>query len=147
MFASVSAHSQSDSIVVEKRMGEVYYYQGKRVNPNKMLEVMNANPEAYALMKKAQTNYSVGNVFGFAGGFCLGYGLVSLITGDDTDWTLLGVGAGLIGISIPFSVAYSKNAKEAVRLYNSGLIKSPPPKRVELSFELAYNLIGLKLRF
>ena len=49
----------------------------------------------------------------------VGYPLGTAIAGGDTNWALAGIGAGLIGVSIPFSSATNKNARTAVELYNA----------------------------
>ncbi|MFZ0280656.1 MAG: hypothetical protein WAL29_03330 [Bacteroidales bacterium] len=56
------------------------------------------------------------------------------------------IGAGLIVISIPFTSAYTKHAKNAVRIYNNGLNRpSYMDPDVRMSFTI--NGIGLKVTF
>lgn len=49
----------------------------------------------------------------------LGAGVVS----GEFNVPLIITGAGLIGLGIPFSVAYSKNAVKAVGIYNDSIIR------------------------
>ena len=122
LFASLSfAQNQTDSITVKKK--GVYLQNGKILKPKELLEITKNNPEAYALMKKAQTNYAFANVFSFTGGFMIGWQLGSLIGGGEANWGVAGAGAGTILIAIPFSSAYIKHSQNAVDLYNADLSK------------------------
>ncbi len=113
--------NKSDSIEIKKTFGTVYIQKGKLLTPRNLLNITQSNPEAYQLMKIANANNDVGFIFGFVGGLLVGWQLGTAIGGGSTDATTLGVGAGLILVSIPFSTGYTKHAKHAVRIYNSGL--------------------------
>ncbi|EKB61018.1 hypothetical protein [Bergeyella zoohelcum] len=92
------------------------------------------NAEAKVYFKKARTNKTVGDIISFTGGFGLGLGLAGVlftpqystekISGQKFKndkggyWTMLGIGAGLVGVSIPFYVGYGKNASKAVAIEN-----------------------------
>lgn len=43
------------------------------------------------------------------------------IGGGDANWTLAGIGAGLVILGIPISSSANKKTKQAVELYNSSL--------------------------
>jgi hypothetical protein len=121
---NTQAQNVRDTIKVQKDLGRIYIYEGKKLKPKQMLAIMKPNPAAYNEMKRAKTNYDVGSVFGFAGGFLVGWSIGSLISTGEVDWRVAGAGAGLIGVSIPFSIGQAKHTKKAVRLFNDGT-KSP----------------------
>lgn len=136
----------SDTIEVRKAMGVVFIQNGQKLAPRKLLEITSTNSEAYKEMKIAKSNYDAGSVFGFAGGFLVGWPLGTAVAGGEPNWTLAAVGAGLIVISIPFSTSYSKHAKKAVALYNNGL-KQSGLNSPEVRLGLTYNGIGLRVTF
>jgi hypothetical protein len=138
--------SKSDSIEIKKTLGTVFRQNGKNLTPRQLLDITQSNTEAYKEMKIAKSNYDVGSVFGFAGGFLIGWPLGTAIAGGQPNWALAGIGAGLIVVSIPFSTAYTKHAKNAVKLYNNGL-KSTGFDNVDLTIGLTCNGIGVKVIF
>lgn len=97
------------------------------------------NPEAASYFKKARTNSTVGSIFAYTGGFSLGFGLSAVLFGPKKQvygsygsqyevkadksvaWLVTGIGAGLIGIGIPFALAADKNAKKAMKLKTEDL--------------------------
>ncbi len=110
-----------DSIQVNRSFGTTYYQHGEQLTPKLLLNITLSNPEAYAEMKIARTNSTAANVLGAIGGFMVGFSLGSLLVGKDPNWGVVGAGAGFIGISIPFSIAFNKHARKAARIYNEGL--------------------------
>ncbi len=92
------------------------------------------NSEARDYFKKARSNKTVAEICAYTGGFSLGYGLATLISGKENTvysngmtytkdaknggWGFLLGGVGLIGIGIPFAIAADKNAKKAIELEN-----------------------------
>ncbi|GEM_PF-527225 len=92
------------------------------------------NQEALDFAKKSRTNNTVASIFAVTGGFGLGYGLTTLISGkkntiyaNGTSYTkkakkgggaFLAVGVGLIGIGIPFAIASKKNMDKALQIEN-----------------------------
>jgi hypothetical protein len=138
--------NKSDSIEIKKTLGTVFRQNGKNLTPSQLLNITQSNTEAYKEMKIAKSNYDVGFVFGFTGGFLVGWTAGTAIAGGKPNWTLAGIGAGLIVVSIPFSTAYTKHAKNAVKLYNNGL-KSTGLSNVDLKIGLTSNGIGVKVVF
>ena len=135
--------NHSDEIEIKKGMGTVFRQNGKNLTPKQLLAITQINEEAYQEMKIAKTNYDAGSVIGFAGGFLVGWPLGTAIAGGEPNWTLAGIGAGLIAIGIPFNAAYSKRARNAVSIYNSGLKPEAPD---QLAFKLAFTRDGIGIR-
>jgi hypothetical protein len=135
-----------DTIEIKKALGTVFRQHGKNLKPNQLLNITQPNPEAYKEMKTAKSNYAAGSLIGFAGGFLIGWPLGTALSGGKANWALAGVGAGLFVISIPFTSAYTRHAKNAVRLYNKGL-SDTGYHQTSLQFGLAHQGIGLKMTF
>jgi len=140
------AQVPQDTITIKKGFGTVFMHKGKRLTTRQLSDRVKENPEAFKLMSKAKSNQAIGSVFGFAGGFLVGWPLGTAIGGGDPNWTLAAVGAGLIGVSIPFNAAYNKHATNAVHIYNEGLRKTSS-RKVQFNMGVSYNRVGLKMNF
>jgi len=139
----IFAQNHNDSIEIKKTLGTVYLQKGKRLTPKQLMNITKANPEAYEEMKVAKTNYDVSVIFGFAGGFLVGWPLGTAIAGGDPEWTLAGVGAGLIIVSIPFTASYNKHARNAVNLYNHSLSQTG---LYDINFNIGLTNNGITIR-
>lgn len=142
-----AGQSQTDSVtVIRKPLGTVFQQNGKYLTPKQLVEITSLNPDALAEMKKARTNYSAGMVFSYIGGFMIGWPIGTAIAGGDPEWAMAGIGAGLIGISIPFSASYTRHARNGVAIYNRTLTYSGSV-HPEYRLKLMANGIGLQVRF
>ncbi len=101
--------------------GYQYTQNGNRMTMAKLEKAMKSNSEAHQFIKKAKSNNVIAVIFGGAGGALIGFPVGTALGGGDANWTLAGVGAGLIAIAIPISSGVNKNTKKAVELYNSSL--------------------------
>lgn len=137
------AQSSSAPIEVKKSLGVVFQQNGRNLTPRQLLSLTGKSDEAYREMKIARSNYSAASVFGFAGGFMVGWPIGAAIGGGDPSWAMAGIGAGLIAIAIPFNSAYSKHAQKAVVIYNEGLKQS---NKDQIDFELGLTCSGIGLR-
>ena len=114
------------------------------------------NEEASESFGKARTNTTVGQVFAYAGGFAIGFGIIPALSGKKQEvrngivyenqpskgWTVVGIGAGLVGIGIPFAIAANKNAKRAMALENGEPTAFQPHFKLEsagTNLALSYN--------
>lgn len=143
---TVFCQSPSDSITIKKALGTVFVQNNKNLTPKQLLEITKANPEAFQLMQKAKSNFDVATVFGFIGGALVGWPLGTAVAGGDPEWAMMAVGGGLIGVSIPYTIAYNKNAKRAVEIYNAGL-NTIDVTHWDVKVGFTGNGIGLKLMF
>ena len=116
------SYCNAQKIEMEKVFGGYKYSQnGNQMTMKDLVKTMEANQQAFDFIKKAQSNNTLASIFGGAGGFLVGWPIVTTIAEGDANWTLAGIGAGLIAIGIPFSTKANKNTKQAVQLYNSSL--------------------------
>jgi len=118
-------YSNAQQIEMKKVFGGYTFSKGgKRINMKKLATTMQDNKQAYTLIKSARSKNTLAMVLGGIGGFAAGYSLSSSLRGEKVNWTLLGVGAGALGIGFPISISANKKAKQAVELYNEGLDKT-----------------------
>ena len=148
VFAAMT-YCNAQKIEMEKVFGGYKFTQnGNLLKMNDLVKTMESNQHAYDLIKKAQSNNAIATIFGGAGGFLVGLPLGAAIGGGDANWTLAGIGAGLIAIGIPISSGVNKNAKQAVELYNSSLNPTSfYPHKPEFNVIANQNGIGLSINF
>lgn len=142
---NTQAQNLNDTIKIKKDIGNIYIYDGKKLKPKQMLSLMEPNPLAYKEMKRAKTNYDVGAVFGFAGGFLVGWSLGALLADKEIDWRISVAGAGLIGISIPFSIGQARHTKRAVKIFNDG--RKARTSSIQFMINGSNNKIGIVANF
>ena len=112
----------AQKIDVEKVFGGFKYTQNEElISIGDLVAIMENNTEALELIKKGRTNRSFAGVLGFAGGALIGWPIGTSIGGGDANWTLAGIGAGLVVVSIPVSSKSNKKINQAVELYNAAL--------------------------
>lgn len=138
---------QPGSIEIRKNFwGTTYRQNDQRLSAAGLMEKLKENPTAYSEMKKARTNQAFSAVFSGVGGFMVGWPIGAAAGGGEANWTLAGIGAGLIIAAIPFEIAFSKRARNAIHTYNSGLGKSSWRKPL-LNLGFTRHGMGLKLSF
>ncbi len=86
---------------------------------NQVLAIVKENPEAYAELKRAKSNYNAAGVLGFAGGVLIGLPLGTALAGGNPEWGLAAGGVGLLVASIPFTSAFRSRTMQALDLYNN----------------------------
>ncbi len=111
-----------------------------------LVAITQNNSAAYAEIKKARTSNTIGSVIGGIGGFLVGYTLGTAIAGKNPNWAVAGVGAGLIGVSVPFAISTGKRVKNGVHIYNSSL-RSTSSRNIQLRGYLAAGGVGLRINF
>jgi hypothetical protein len=116
---SLLAQTNEGGLRIEKAFLGVKFYEGTRLlKPNEVLNIMKVDEEAFAEFKKAKSNYDAAQVFGFIGGFMIGWPLGTALAGGDPQWGLAAGGAGVLLLSIPFNSAFVKHSKRAIEIYN-----------------------------
>lgn len=140
------AQTPSDSIYIYKNFfGYKFYQTDARLNFNQLPYIMEDHQEAFELIKKASSKNTIAAIISGTGGFLLGWQLVTAVVGGEPNWTMAGIGAGLIVISIPINVKSNRQSVQAVELYNSKLVvRRYKPK---LYFTSTNYGAGVKLKF
>jgi hypothetical protein len=133
-----------DTISIERN---AYLYQGEKLTIKELTDILKSNPEAHKEMKKAKSNATGAQIFGYIGGFMIGWPLGTAIGGGDPNWALAGIGVGVALISIPFVSKANNHAKNAVDIYNRDLNTTGNLNHVEYYFHVSSDGIGLRLLF
>jgi hypothetical protein len=123
LFSGIAfSQNHPETIQTIYKFGPVFKFHNKILKPGQLLKVMKDNPAAYKQMKSARRNYIAGNIFGQIGGFMFGWPLGAMVVGGEFNAPLFITGAGLVAISMPFTITYSKQAVKAVEIYNDSII-------------------------
>lgn len=118
----VTVFCRAQEIKTEKTFwGTKYTQEGKRMSLKALTAAVESDKDAFRLMQKARTNNNIAMVLGGTGGFLLGYHLTKGLIQEDPNWSLVGIGAGLVAISIPISHGVHKDVKKAIESYNDSL--------------------------
>lgn len=135
----------AQKIEIEKVFGGYKYSQnGNFMTMRDLVKTMASNQQAFQLIKKAQSSNTLASIIGSLGGGLVGFPIGTAIGGGDANWTLAGIGAGLVAISIPISSKANKNAKSAVELYNTSL-NSTSYNEFKPKFKISANGTGIGL--
>jgi hypothetical protein len=86
---------------------------------NQVLDIVKENPEAYAELRRAKTNYNAAGVLGFTGVILIVIPVGTVIAGGDPEWGLAAGGAALLLSSIPFTTAFRGHTMQALDSYNA----------------------------
>ncbi|MFV0606003.1 MAG: hypothetical protein ACK5NK_09205 [Niabella sp.] len=136
-----SQNANTPITVEQSFWGTRFTQDGQNLKMKQLLSITQNNTAAYGKMKKARSNNTVGTIIGSIGGFMVGYTLGTAISGKP-NWAVAEVGAGLIGVSIPFSVSAVKHAKKGAALYNEG-VSNATANNLQLNVGSTQNGIGL----
>jgi hypothetical protein len=139
----VHSQIQNDTLSINNNQFEL---NGKVIMYNQVFALMNGNPEALSAMQRIKSNNFASSIFAYSGGFLIGYPLGQAIGGGKPQWELAGIGAGLVLLAIPFSVAAHNNARIAVRLYNAKVIQTASV-RTKIDIGLTNNGLGIRFSF
>jgi hypothetical protein len=125
--------------------GSGLYLNGQKITVNEAKEKVQQQQEVLQLFSKAQTNRTIGQVMGAAGGFTFGFVLGQEFNKNaNPNWAVGGAGlvVGIIGIVI--EGAGNKKLKEAVNQYNQ--LQNSKALAPTLELVSNQNGIGIGLR-
>jgi hypothetical protein len=93
----------------------------KQIGPV-LLRKNNKDVEMY--YRKYKTNRDVAGVFGFIGGALVGYPLGGAIANQPLNTGMLGVGLGVVAVSLLFQNGSNQNLKQAINHFNGDTSKN-----------------------
>jgi hypothetical protein len=112
--------SLAQEIKAYKTFGGVHFEMDTlTLGLNQVLEIVKENPDAYAELRRAKSNYNAAGVCGFAGGVLIIIPIGTAITGGNPEWGLAAGGAALLLAAIPFTTAYRGHTMQALDFYNN----------------------------
>ncbi|MBL1215613.1 MAG: hypothetical protein HND52_19760 [Ignavibacteriae bacterium] len=127
-FLMISSTMFSQSIFLKKSFFSGYKYSTDSISyvdldVDNLEEIMSNNEESLDLLNSYTTNSTVSKIFGYPGGFLIGWPLGGYL-GSGGEWkdgytTMLIVGGGLTLVSIIFESIADNKLEESVSKYNS----------------------------
>lgn len=144
----ITFNLSAQKIETKKTHRNYHFFQnGNKLTINEMVKIMKNNKESYKLMKSARLeNYFISGV-GLTASVITGISLGDLIAGNKPNWTLIGIGSGLMMSDFIF---YKKNINKrlkAVDIYNNSLSISSSNFKPKFEITLNINTIGLVMSF
>ena len=117
-----------------------------KLKPGEVAAILQTNPEAARLFSAGRSSYTITSIIGSIGGAMLGYTLGTSVGGGDPNWTVGGIGAGLVAVSLPISISATSKVKKAIGLYNEGP-KTVSMHKPEWQLTFTGNKLGVVYRF
>lgn len=145
-FLNLTGQNLQDSITVKKKIITVFQQNNVLLTPRQLFEILESDPATHAELKPAKLNYHFGNVFAFSGASLICWSLIVATVSGDPDWTLIGIGAGLCAIAVPFSIGFVRHTKDAVLIYNRSLGFSTETN-ASIAITLATRGVGVRINF
>ena len=127
--------------------GNRFYKGDTLISVNQVLEEMAPNEANYNLMKSAKKDFVTVQLLGAAGGLLFGWPIGASIAGGDPNWTLVGVGAGILAVSIPISINFKKKATSAITKHNSLITTSSNNHNYKPCYRFCYTGNSAKIQF
>lgn len=124
---SIQASAQTDldcqhCIVANRGFVTTYWKARTKLSASDMTYYLGQFPESKEAHRKSKGHSVVSVIFSAAGGVLIGYPLGMAIAGNkEPNWILAGVGAGLVGLSIPFTLEQKRYLRKAVDAYNTNV--------------------------
>ena len=151
LFTGVQGFSQAkqgEIDFVKSFWGYKFYHNAIPYSAGQIQGIMSTNPEAQKLMKQARGTNTVAGILGFCGGALMGWPVGGALAGEDMDWGLFAVGAGITAVSIPFSVSAVKKMKKSVETWNSSLaMKLIQKNNFAYDLKVSPGRVGLTVSF
>lgn len=116
---------------------------GQTISAKQAAALMAKYPEAQKYMYAAKSDQAGANFLLFLGGGLIGFPIGTQIAGGDANWTLAGIGGGLILVALPFIGNFKQKAQIAIKLYNEA---DPQAYRWKPHMSLGVLEAGLGIR-
>lgn len=146
-FSSFSQNVYKPIKVQKFILNSQFIYGNKILSTFKLIKILESNELAYDKIASGFTYYSLSKVLGTTGFMMLGWELGKELRGRQENLIRILIGTGLVLISIPFSIAFNKKAKNAVKIYNNAQLNTFFWDNKELKLTINGNGAGLKLVF
>jgi hypothetical protein len=102
--------------------GDSYEQRSAPLDQKDMVDKLGERPATKADVEAARTYATIGMIFGAVGGALIGWPIGAAAAGQSNPhWVLAGVGAGVVAVSIPFSIGASGRISDAVKTHNNSL--------------------------
>lgn len=111
------------------------------IDQQELKKLLKEHPLVLKTYQKGRLQYVTGGILLLSGGGLLGYEIGRVTNGNDPNWQVVGIEAGIVALGLLVSKGYKKKYKKAVDLYNTSKKQNKP------SLKPSKKGIGLLLQF
>ena len=113
-----------------------------------MERLMQKDSDAQFLFWKGKNAHTTSFWLAFVGGWFIGGEIGKASVNKEVNPAIVGAGAALIGLSIPFSISAQKKFKRAIEYYNSGYRKTSVTHfKPDVYLTFSGNSAGIRVNF
>ncbi|HBG71882.1 MAG: hypothetical protein A2W93_03815 [Bacteroidetes bacterium GWF2_43_63] len=146
IFITAQSQNSTDSITIVRSNNISFIQNNIVLTPKRLAGVLKSNTTSYKELRAAKNNLFFSDLFSYAGGFMIGAPLGTVLAGGKPEWALAAAGVGLVVVSIPLRLAYSRRTINAVNIYNTDLKKNGCLQK-EVHLAATSNGFGLVMKF
>ncbi len=115
----VLTNELKDTIQIAKSgIGYSYTYKGEKLTLTQLESFFNKNSKSYDLYQSAKSASGLISILGYIGGGFFGYGLGYIFNNAEVGLPMMGIGLGVLAISLPIVSSAESKLKKAVQSYN-----------------------------
>lgn len=128
--------------------GQRFYLNGEKISKQEVFNLFGDNEFYKNKLKSGLKQQSIAVAISSLGGFLIGYPLGQKLGGsNDPSWHLLGIGAGIVALSIPLDIASKHNITEAFDFFNNTLIGDDYRRNSVPIVQIVNGKYGIGFRF
>ena len=137
-----------DTIEIQKTgLSYKYIYKGEVLQWSQLNNLMRDNAESYTLYRSAKSTSDFLSVLGYVGGLFVGSGIGTSIRNPEVGLKLIGIGSGVLLVSLPIISSADKKLKKAVNIYNSDMKSNASVPQYKMQLASTKNGLGLVIMF
>ncbi|MFM7853266.1 MAG: hypothetical protein ACKO96_15415 [Flammeovirgaceae bacterium] len=124
---SINLYAQGEKKLTMSKdfWGYKFYEGGNLISKQQVMQLLQSNPEAIKLFKEGNANLVPAGIFGFAGGFMIGWPIGESLGGKkDPKWGLAAGGLALVVVGAVFEKSFKKKINHSFDVYNNEKVTS-----------------------
>jgi VIT1/CCC1 family predicted Fe2+/Mn2+ transporter len=138
--------AKAQQIEVTNKLAGTKYVRGEdELSARQVQQILQVDETLADQFKKSRNLSTYSGISGFAGGILVLIPVSTLILGgENPEWVLAGVGAGLVGVSIGLSKKSGQHAQQAIEQYN---LLHTKKSSIRPTLQISAQGIGISIKF
>lgn len=129
-----------------------FTYDGEILSHKELIQILETDDQSLTLVKQSKGNGTIGNIFGYAGGYLVGQEIGKSLFGNrengKTATVGLAAGGSLIALALSINGVAKRQMRAAVRTYNKNEVRGLHPNHpVTINAGITADGVGLTFRF
>lgn len=133
--------------IVKKGLGYGYYFKGEQLTLTQLKPFFEKNTNSFSLYQSAKGTSDFVSILGYIGGSFVGYGFSYLFSESEVGLPMMGVGFGILLMSLPIVSSAENKLKKAVNGYNMKAKGTSYTPRYQLQLATTQNGVGIAIKF